>query len=191
MTTFLDIDDLLSRIETTFAFWIIAGRHWNRDSLILYPRNRGYDTKSYFFLTIYYLFIISSTNSFYDYTMFAFISRWIFHDGFTLAFFFLIIRGKVQSEVTRVKVFFFLKAKRREILIQPPVNLSHRPSFPASQVAKRQTKNISAIIEKLRGFRDIVISFFSASRRFFENSFRFNSQQCFSTLFLPFLFSLR
>lgn len=137
-----------------------------------------------FFLTIYYLFIISSTNSFYDYTMFAFISRWIFHDGFTLAFFFLIVRGKVQSEVTRVKVFFFLKAKRREILIQPPVNLSHRPSFPASQVAKRQTKNISAIIEKLRGFRDIVISFFSASRRFFENSFRFNSQQCFSTLFL-------
>lgn len=136
------------------------------------------------FLTIYYLFIISSTNSFYDYTMFAFISRWIFHDGFTLAFFFLIVRGKVQSEVTRVKVFFFLKAKRREILIQPPVNLSHRPSFPASQVAKRQTKNISAIIEKLRGFRDIVISFFSASRRFFENSFRFNSQQCFSTLFL-------
>lgn len=143
------------------------------------------------FLTIYYLFIISSTNSFYDYTMFAFISRWIFHDGFTLAFFFLIVRGKVQSEVTRVKVFFFLKAKRREILIQPPVNLNHRPSFPASQVAKRQTKNISAIIEKLRGFRDIVISFFSASRRFFENSFRFNSQQCFSTLFLPFLFSLR
>lgn len=143
------------------------------------------------FLTIYYLFIISSTNSFYDCTMFAFISRWIFHDEFTLAFFFLIVRGKVQSEVTRVKVFFFLKAKRREILIQPPVNLSHRPSFPASQVAKRQTKNISAIIEKLRGFRDIVISFFSASRRFFENSFRFNSQQCFSTLFLPFLFSLR
>lgn len=62
-----------------------------------------------FFLTIYYLFIISSTNSFYDYTMFAFISRWIFHDGFTLAFFFLIVRGKVQSEVTRVKVFFFWK----------------------------------------------------------------------------------
>lgn len=64
--------------------------------------------------------------------------------------------------------FSFLKAKRREILIQPPVNLSHRPSFPASQVAKRQTKNISAIIEKLRGFRDIVISFFffsSTSRR--------------------------
>lgn len=61
------------------------------------------------FLTIYYLFIISSTNSFYDYTMFAFISRWIFHDGFTLAFFFLIVRGKVQSEVTRVKVFFFWK----------------------------------------------------------------------------------
>lgn len=62
-----------------------------------------------FFLTIYYLFIISSTDSFYDYTMFAFISRWIFHDGFTLAFFFLIVRGKVQSEVTRVKVFFFWK----------------------------------------------------------------------------------
>lgn len=64
-----------------------------------------------FFLTIYYLFIISSTDSFYDYTMFAFISRWIFHDGFTLAFFFLIVRGKVQSEVTRVKVLFFFESK--------------------------------------------------------------------------------
>lgn len=52
---------------------------------------------SFFLSTIYYLFIISSTDRFYDYIYN--VRVWIFHDGFTLAFFFLIVRGKVQSEV--------------------------------------------------------------------------------------------
>lgn len=147
---------------------------------------------SFFLSTIYYLFIISSTDRFYDYIYN--VRVWIFHDGFTLAFFFLIVRRKVQSEVWRGwKFFFFLFLFESKATWNfnpaPPGEL--KPSTLLFQPAKLQNGK-QRILARLS--RSSVVFATSLFRFFFflsqpRGEKKFSSQQCFSILF-PLLFFL-